>query len=102
MRTFINTISLVIATTCLLTVGYARNLEDDWLSNFVDYLDPASEPVNLLDNIQQPAGSQKKIQVLAKYFRTKPFLKPAWVIEIPDSKKTRKSGPLLVFLILTI
>ncbi|MCZ6675147.1 MAG: alginate lyase family protein, partial [Verrucomicrobia bacterium] len=40
----------------------------------------------LLTQIQQPASRQKQIEVLAKYFRTGAFIKPAWVTVIPALK----------------
>ncbi len=87
MHKIIGLILLAIAAPFLVIPGYSKTQEQGWLLTFIDLLEPTSEPATLLTQIQQPASMQKQIQILAKYFRTRAFVKPAWVIAIPALKE---------------
>ncbi len=86
MRKIIILCLLGISTVCFLPSAHAKTAEDVWLPKFISRLDSASQPAKLLANIQPSAPGHEKIQLLAKYFRAKSFLKPNWVIEVPDLK----------------
>ncbi len=86
MHKIISVILLTSVAPFFLTPGFSKIQEEDWLTTFIERLEPTSEPAILLTQIQQPVSGQKQIQILAKYFRTRAFIQPAWVIAIPGSR----------------
>jgi hypothetical protein len=80
---------LILLATILLSLpgsAFSNAVEDDWLEELIDRLDPKSEPAKILAVTGPSASDEERIAVVAEYFRKKPLIRPLWVIEMPDRK----------------
>ncbi len=84
---------LLVICVVFLTFRVYGAVENDWLNDFINKLDPESEPVLNLKQLPKDAAREQKISVLAKYFRTKEYIHPHWVIFKPDVKDPDKVDP---------
>ncbi|MCB0717869.1 MAG: alginate lyase family protein [Bacteroidetes bacterium] len=90
-------ITIVTAAIVSTTPSAARQTADSapaavhavdsagWLTRFIDRLDPASTPAELVRALGPDATEDRIIAAVAGYFRTRPIPDQLWVIPRPDT-----------------
>lgn len=84
MKNWTLSLLLTVGLSGLSSAAWAQERADDWLSRFVEQLDPASTVAVQIDQLGEKPVRADVIKTAASYFRSREPLTPLWVVPTSD------------------